>query len=62
LLSRDLSGQKLIDIYRIVPNRMPLHDLTLGESEQARLLKTLLERYQASLEEILAVDAVTALK
>lgn len=62
LLSRDLSGQKLIDIYRIVPNRMPLHDLTLGESEQARLLKTLLERYQTSLDEILAVDAVSVLK
>ena len=62
LLSRDLSGQKLIDIYRIVPNRMPLHDLTLGESEQARQLKTLLERYHASLEEILAVDAVSVLK
>ena len=62
LLSRDLSGQKLIDIYRIVPNRMPLHELTLGESEQARQLKTLLERYHTSLEEILAVEAVSVLK
>lgn len=62
LLSRDVSGQRLIDIYRIVPNRMPVKDLTLGESEQARLLKTLLERYHTSLEEILAVDAASILK
>lgn len=62
LLSRDLSGQKLIDIYHIVPNRMPLHDLTLGESEQARLLKGLLERYHQSLEEILGVEAISILK
>ena len=62
LLSRDLSGQRLIDIYHIVPNRMPLKDLTLGESEQARKLKAILERYNDSLDEILAEDAVAVLK
>ena len=62
LLSRDLSDHRLIDIYHIVPNRMPFKELTFGDSEQARKLKALLEQYYGSLEEVLSVDAASVLK
>ena len=62
LLSRDISGQTLLDIYRVVPNRMPLQDVKLGEEHMDKQLSKVLDQYHDRLEELLSIPVKSVLQ
>ena len=62
LLSRDMSDQTLLDVYLIVPNRMPIKGAQLSDVAQTKKLTEILEQYQVRIEDLFQLPAEEILK
>jgi len=61
-LCRDLNEVSLMDLYRIIPNRIPLEISNPTANEQTRKLNELLQQQLSNQSEILSVPIVKLLK
>ena len=59
LLSRDLSEMTLMDLYRIIPNRIRLQSDRIGEDDETVQLKQLLQSYNDNLNELFTIPFKT---
>lgn len=55
LLSRDLSEMTLMDLYRIIPNRIRLQSTNISEGDETVQLKQLMRSYNDSLNDLFTV-------
>jgi len=61
-LCRDLATVSLMDLYRIIPNRIPLENSQPTTDEQTRKLNELLQQQHSNQSEILSVSIIKLLK
>jgi membrane protein len=61
-LSRDMSEQKLYDIYKIVPNRMPSKEMRISDMSGSVLLSEIFANYYGNLEELFQVSVVDVME
>jgi len=62
ILSRDMSEIKLMDLYRIIPNRFPLEISSFADDEKSRQINELLQKHNNNLTELLSVPFVSIFK
>lgn len=55
LLSRDMSELTLMDLYRIIPNRIQLQSVSASEGDETVQLKGLLQTYNSNLNDLFSV-------
>ena len=53
-LSRDLAELDVMDLYRIIPNRIPLQSVDIAGDEGMHLLREILEKHNDNLNKILS--------